>query len=85
MPASDDTAPKLRGSCLCGAIAYTISGPFRIVARCHCSMCQKASGAEFATNATADRSGFEILRGADRVKAFESSPGEFREFCGDCG
>ena len=85
MPGDDENGPTLRGSCLCGAIAYTIRGPFRLVARCHCSMCQKASGAEFATNASADRAGFELLRGADRVKAHESSPGEFREFCGDCG
>lgn len=78
-------AAILAGSCLCGAVAYRIRGPFRLVARCHCRMCQKASGAEFATNASADRSGFEIVRGGDRVRSHESSPGQYREFCGDCG
>ena len=85
MSDAQNELPTLRGSCLCGAIAYTIRGPFRVVARCHCSMCQKVSGAEYAANATADRSGFALLRGEDRLKAYESSPGEFREFCGDCG
>ena len=85
MDENDDVSPILAGSCLCGGVAYRIRGPFRLNARCHCSMCRKQSGAEFGTNATADRAGFEIVRGADRVRAWESSPGEFREFCGDCG
>jgi hypothetical protein len=36
----------LSGSCLCGGIAYRASGPFTVVARCHCVQCRKASGAE---------------------------------------
>ena len=86
MTAPDGNAERvLRGSCLCGAVAYRLRGPFRLIARCHCTECRKASGAEFATNASADRAGFELLRGEDRVRAYESSPGQFREFCGDCG
>ena len=84
-PAPSEEVRAVEGSCLCGAVAYRLRGPFRLIARCHCMQCRKASGAEFATNASADRVGFEILRGEDRVRAFESSPGQFREFCGDCG
>jgi hypothetical protein len=75
----------LRGSCLCGGVRYTARGPFSIVARCHCAQCRKQTGGEFATNASLDARGFELVEGADRVRRFESSPGQFRHFCGDCG
>ena len=59
--------------------------PFSIVARCHCVQCRKASGAEYATNASVLRENFEVVRGEERVRHFESSEGNFRHFCGQCG
>lgn len=38
------SAKKYTGSCLCGDVSYSISGPPLIVAQCHCSDCQKSSG-----------------------------------------
>jgi hypothetical protein len=75
----------LRGSCLCGSVRYTAQGPFRLVARCHCVECRKQSGGEFATNATVDAGRFALVEGADLIRRFESSPGQWREFCGRCG
>lgn len=75
----------LRGSCLCGGVVYRVRGPFEAVARCHCVQCRKASGAEFATNASVSADRFELLEGADRLRAWDSSPGGRRHFCGRCG
>ena len=38
----------LEGSCLCGAVTYTIDGPVKNVSCCHCTQCRKQSGLYFA-------------------------------------
>lgn len=39
------TAPPVaRGSCLCGEVRYSVSGPLRDVLQCHCLRCQKTTG-----------------------------------------
>lgn len=55
------------------------------MARCHCRECRKASGAEFATNASVRSSNLRFLSGQTHLREFESSPGQFRVFCGECG
>ena len=63
------------GSCLCGAIRYEVSGAIGPMVYCHCSMCRKASGSSFATNAPVDAAGFRFTAGEDRLGRYESSPG----------
>ena len=75
----------IKGSCLCGGVRYEADGPLRRFARCHCVQCRKASGAEFATNASVSRGGFRLLQGEDLLRQFEWSPGQARVFCGRCG
>jgi len=55
------------------------------MACCHCRECRKASGAEFATNASIASADLRILSGEDLLREFESSPGQARVFCGQCG
>ena len=75
----------LKGSCLCGGVQYEAEGPLRLFARCHCVQCRKASGAEFATNATVSRDALKVTQGEDLLKEFEWRPGQARVFCGRCG
>ncbi len=75
----------LEGSCLCGGVRYRARGPLQAMACCHCVECRKASGAEFATNATIDTSRFELIEGEALLRGYESSPGTERVFCGRCG
>jgi len=75
----------LRGSCLCGGVRYEAEGPVVHMARCHCVQCRKASGAEFATNASVDVRAFRISTGSELIGSFESSPGNHRCFCTRCG
>lgn len=75
----------LKGSCLCGGVRYQAEGPLTLMARCHCVQCRKASGAEFATNATASAAGLRVLQGEELLKEYESSPGNRRVFCRNCG
>lgn len=82
---NESSGAVLNGSCLCGGVRYQIRGPLEAMACCHCVQCRKASGAEFATNASVATSRFQLLAGKDLLKEFESSPGQARIFCGQCG
>jgi len=75
----------LRGSCLCGAVAYEVTAPLDEMHHCHCSRCRKHHGAAFSTYARAPRAAFRFTRGADAVRTWRSSPPVARTFCGACG
>ncbi len=75
----------LEGGCLCGAVRYRVSGPLGPVVLCHCGQCRKAQGSAFAANAPVSTHDFMLLRGADSLTAYASSPGKWRSFCRHCG
>lgn len=75
----------IKGSCLCGAIAYEVDGLDMPIAHCHCLTCQKAHAAAFASTAGVLREHFRWVRGQEKLSRFESSPGKFRFFCSACG
>jgi len=37
----------LEGSCLCGAVKYTVLDAFEYALNCHCSLCRRATGSAF--------------------------------------
>lgn len=78
-------APTQRGSCLCGGVAYEIRGELGEFGYCHCRSCRKASGSAHAANAPVERTRFQLIRGSELVREFESSPGKLRAFCSTCG
>ena len=75
----------LTGSCLCGRVAYEIEGLFGGMLHCHCSMCQKAHGAAFATFVATIAAGFRWTSGEGKAERYESSPWAKRSFCPTCG
>jgi hypothetical protein len=71
------------GSCLCGAVAFTATGPMRDVIGCHCTQCRKTSGHYWAaTSVPLDR--FALTRDQG-LSWFRSSPDALRGFCKTCG
>jgi hypothetical protein len=79
-----DTA-TYTGSCMCRAVTYQVVGELGDFGYCHCQTCRKASGTAFGANSPVDRADLNLLSGSDAIRAFESSPGKFRAFCGVCG
>jgi hypothetical protein len=73
------------GSCLCGAIKYSVSGELGQLAFCHCSKCQKVNGTAFLAGASVEPGDFTLSDPQDYLASFESSPGVFRKFCKNCG
>lgn len=71
------------GSCLCGAVTFTATGPLRDVLGCHCTQCRKTSGHYWAaTSVPLDR--FSLIRDGG-LSWYRSSPSAERGFCKDCG
>lgn len=77
------THPILTGGRQCGAIRFALSAPPTRVSICHCRMCQKATGAPFASLADIPHEAFSWTRGTP--SAFRSSSIAERDFCSACG
>ena len=75
----------LLGSCLCGKVSYEVRGSPQVMYYCHCGMCRRATGSSFATNMLVRDEDFVVTSGQSLIKAFQSSPGEYRHFCSECG
>ena len=75
----------MKGSCLCGAVAYEIDQLDLPVVHCHCRSCRKAHSAVFAPTAGVLHHHFRWLRGEDKLTAYASSAGKQRLFCSVCG
>ncbi|SEN61624.1 Uncharacterized conserved protein [Duganella sp. CF517] len=75
----------LKGSCLCGGVAYRADGPVSHASHCYCTMCQKQHGAAAGTYANVGAAGFAFERGADLVTEYASSGDGRRGFCRVCG
>jgi hypothetical protein len=71
----------LKGSCLCGAITFTATGPARDPAGCHCSQCRKQSGHYWASVQVLD----ENLTIYGSPRWYAASETARRGFCPTCG
>ncbi|SLN58736.1 GFA family protein [Ruegeria meonggei] len=71
------------GSCLCGAVAFTIDGTLSQPSACHCGQCRKQSGHVWAsTSAHQDKLSFTA---SDTLTWFRASDIARRGFCNACG
>ena len=72
-----------QGSCLCGAVRFTVAGDLPPPDACHCTRCRKSSG-HFLASTDIKRDALTIT-GAEEVRWYQSSPKVRRGFCGNCG
>ena len=74
-----------RGQCLCGAVEFTARLPSKWVARCHCTLCQRAHGAAFVTWVGMDARRVSVEASGEALQWFRSPGGGERAFCKICG
>jgi hypothetical protein len=74
-----------KGSCLCQKVTFEIDSEFEDVLNCHCTMCRKLHASAFRTRAKIKSSGWKTLSGDNLITFYESSPGEHKGFCSNCG
>ena len=75
----------LQGSCLCGAIAFEIEGPFPNLYQCHCSLCRKQGGSVSNTGLIVAADKFRWSRGEPLITTWQRSTGFRSHFCSRCG
>jgi len=73
----------LRGSCLCGAVAFTAEPPKGRAIACHCAECRRQSGHYFAAVPVAKDS--VTFDREDGLTWYRASDIATRGFCARCG
>ena len=73
----------MQGSCLCGGVTYTLTGPLRDSVACHCVQCRKTSG--HYVSATQVGPGQLVINSDETLTYYASSPDARRGFCNRCG
>ena len=71
------------GSCLCGAVRFTISGDLPQPNACHCTACRKQTG-HFLASVGVPKTALQV-EGAGSVRWYASSAKVCRGFCEICG
>ena len=72
-----------KGSCLCGAIKFEVTGKLGSPDACHCIQCRKWTG-HFLTSTEVLRSALTI-HGSENITWYHSSEKVRRGFCNKCG
>ena len=82
---TDNPLTPIRGSCLCGEVAFEVTPPAKFCSHCHCTMCRRAHGAPFVTWVGIPEAQVRVVKGQGTLMRYRSSPGGSRTFCGKCG
>ena len=72
-----------KGSCLCGAIKFEVTGKLGASEACHCVQCRKWTG-HFLTSTEVQRSALTV-DGEENLTWYHSSEKVRRGFCAKCG
>lgn len=75
----------LTGGCNCGAVRYAVEGPIPDATYCHCTRCQRRSGAAASPSAHPAPGTFHILTGEDVLRCWAPQDGGEKWFCSLCG
>ncbi len=78
---------SLRGSCLCGAVKYEVTGEAKRFFHCHCSRCRKATGTGHASNLFIQPGVLSWLGGEEQIRSFKVPEAKrfTNNFCVACG
>ncbi|MCB0417381.1 MAG: GFA family protein [Bdellovibrionaceae bacterium] len=74
-----------RGSCFCKGIQFSLAAEPRACANCHCTYCQRSSGAPFVTWAVFQKLDLAMEDPSALLRWCQSSEFSKRAFCGSCG
>ena len=74
----------VHGACLCGRVHYEVHGP-ELMAACHCTRCQRWTGAAGSTVVIVDPKDFKVTKGQDVMKTFHEDGFATLGLCSNCG
>ncbi|KAI0737141.1 Mss4-like protein [Irpex lacteus] len=81
---------RYTGTCLCGQIAYEVTGKPEFAGLCHCLNCKKWTGASTGWYVFFKKEHFRLTKGEDTLRTFlddatDSGTAVHRSFCPSCG
>jgi hypothetical protein len=76
---------ELTGGCGCGAVRFEISEPLLGAVYCHCTRCQRRTGAGHGTGAQVAPGSVTVTQGEELVRTWFPEGGLGKAFCGECG
>ena len=77
---------RIKGSCLCGAVQYSIEAEPAMVGDCYCLDCRKSSGTAHCTHVAVVASAYNVSGGVSFYeRAADSGNMVRRGFCPTCG
>lgn len=76
---------KSKGSCLCGAVEFSVEGLSGNIYQCHCSLCRKQGGSASNTGTVVPFDQLNWLKGEESIKAWVKDTGFKSCFCENCG
>lgn len=74
-----------KGSCFCGAVAFTVSGEPAATGYCHCQSCRHWSAGPVNAFTLWKPDAVHVTRGADNIGTFNKTPQSYRKWCKTCG
>jgi hypothetical protein len=75
----------LTGGCMCGGVRFEITAPLGAAGYCHCTRCQRRTGAAASASARVAPGAFHVVQGAELVRAWQPETGFAKAFCSVCG
>ena len=75
----------LTGGCLCGGVRFEVTQPLVSAGYCHCTRCQRRTGAAASPQARIAPGSLRIVAGENLLRAYEPSDGFAKVFCSGCG
>lgn len=76
---------RIKGTCLCGHVEYSLSDNLKYAGYCHCSQCRKMTGSPFSASGGVANSEFEITKGKDNLAQYSKGEESHTYFCKTCG
>jgi hypothetical protein len=76
---------NLTGGCLCGGVRFELTEPPLHASYCHCTRCQRRTGAAASAQAAVEPGSVRITAGEDLIRAYEPEGGYAKLFCSECG
>ena len=74
----------LKGTCLCGEVAYDVADQFRYAMYCHCSLCRRMTGSAFKALAGIERNKLVVTKGEEALRRYGGDSWH-NVNCGRCG
>lgn len=78
-------ADRALARCHCGGVEIEAAFPSRFCAHCYCFSCRTTHAAGVVTWIGFPRAQVRFTKGEALLRAYESSRGTLRRFCGTCG